>query len=110
MDGGNKEINGIEESNWWPELFAMAVVVGFDRRSGSACVFQESRCFGCIDVGLYFFQNLTQIHTSGTNGIPMVPAFLTYGLRRNSHENQGVSIGSDHPHGDKSYGDLFEAN
>ncbi|GKC01673.1 hypothetical protein Tco_0987809 [Tanacetum coccineum] len=66
--------------------------------------------FGCIDVGLYFFRNLTQIHTSGTNGIPMVPAFLTYDLGRNSHENQGVSIGSDHPHRDKSAGDLFEAN
>ncbi|GJR87968.1 2-isopropylmalate synthase A-like protein [Tanacetum coccineum] len=28
MNGGNKEIRGIEESNWWPELFAMAVVTG----------------------------------------------------------------------------------
>ncbi|GJR87969.1 hypothetical protein Tco_0211980 [Tanacetum coccineum] len=36
MDGGNKKIGGIEESNWWPELFVMAVVVGFDGRSGSA--------------------------------------------------------------------------
>ncbi|GJU93134.1 hypothetical protein Tco_1317890 [Tanacetum coccineum] len=26
MDGGNKEIGGIEESNLWPELFAMSVV------------------------------------------------------------------------------------
>ncbi|GJY40957.1 hypothetical protein Tco_0428227 [Tanacetum coccineum] len=28
MDSGNKEIGGIEESNWWPELFTMAVVTG----------------------------------------------------------------------------------
>ncbi|GKD43820.1 heparanase-like protein 3 [Tanacetum coccineum] len=46
--------------------------------------------FGSIDVGLYFFQNLTWIHTSGTNGIPMVLAFLRYDLGRNSYENRGL--------------------
>ncbi|GJX65789.1 hypothetical protein Tco_0300132 [Tanacetum coccineum] len=44
--------------------------------------------FGSIDVGLYFFQNLTWIHTSGTNGIPMVLSFLRYDLGRNSYENR----------------------
>ncbi|GKD09766.1 hypothetical protein Tco_1189451, partial [Tanacetum coccineum] len=32
--------------------------------------------------------NLTWIYTSGTNGIPMVLAFLRYDLGRNSHENR----------------------
>ncbi|GJU82589.1 hypothetical protein Tco_1284954 [Tanacetum coccineum] len=37
--------------------------------------------------------NLTWIHTSGTNGISMVLAFLRYDIGRNSHENRELESG-----------------